>query len=58
MSKSDEEERTIPFITAVVYARKIQLLDRLVRLTGGHRGQVAKLDLGYIVIEKEWHVSG
>jgi hypothetical protein len=45
------------FETATVYAGKINIMPRLVRLTGGHRGQMAKLDLGYLIVEKKWYPS-
>jgi hypothetical protein len=49
------KSNVIDFIAATVYGRKIDLLPKLVMLTGGHKGQSAKVDLGYILIEKEWH---
>ncbi len=45
----------IHFTAATAYARKINVSPQLVRLTGGHRGQTAKLDLGYLIIEKRWY---
>jgi hypothetical protein len=44
----------INFHTAVVYARKIDVSNKLIRVWGVHRGQMAKLDTGYLVIEEKW----
>lgn len=49
------DSNIIYFASATAYARKISILPRLVRLTGGHRGQMAKLELGYLIIEKRWY---
>jgi hypothetical protein len=49
-----DETKAIHFHAAVVYARKIDVNNKLVRVWGVHRGQMAKLDDGYIVIEEEW----
>ena len=48
------ETKAIHFHTAVVYARKIDLSNKLVRVWGVHRGQMAKLDDGFLIIEEEW----
>ncbi|MCS7365181.1 MAG: hypothetical protein NDF54_07085 [archaeon GB-1867-035] len=45
----------IRFARATVYARKIMLEKYLVRLTSGHRGRVARVYNGYIIIEKRWY---
>ncbi|MHB2036160.1 MAG: hypothetical protein ACYCPW_05390 [Nitrososphaerales archaeon] len=54
---SADSPKFVSFTTATVYARKIALSPKLVRLTGGHKGQMAKLDLGYLVVEKEWYLG-
>ncbi len=48
----------IHFKLATVYARKIDVKKELVRLTGGHRGRVARVEKGYIIIEKRWYPKG
>lgn len=50
MSNNDK----IHFRAATAIARKIQLYDQLVKSSGAHRGQMAKLDNGYLIIEKAW----
>jgi len=42
------------FSAATAYARKIDVKDRLIVLTGRDRGQLAKIDSGWIVIDQEW----
>jgi hypothetical protein len=42
------------FRAATVYARKISVREGLVRLSGVHRGKIAKIDNGYIIIEEQW----
>jgi hypothetical protein len=54
---SADNPKFISFTAATVYARKIVLAPKLVRLTEGHKGQVAKLDLGYLIVEKEWYLG-
>ena len=50
MSNSEQ----IWFSSATVYARKIDVYHKLVAFTGVHRGQMAKLETGYLIIEKQW----
>jgi len=45
----------VHFETATAYARKIDVPPKLVRLTGGHRGRMARLRFGYLVIDKKWY---
>lgn len=42
------------FLAATAFARKIDRKDKLVALTGCDRGQVAKMDSGWIIIEQAW----
>jgi hypothetical protein len=43
------------FLAATAFARKIDVKkNRFVILTGSHRGQLAKIDNGWIIIEQEW----
>ena len=42
------------FEVATIYARKIELEKRPIRLTSRHRGQMAKAKNGYVIIEKRW----
>lgn len=51
MSQSD----ALYFEAATIYAREIEVKKKPIRLTGGHRGQMAKAKNGYIVIEKRWY---
>jgi len=48
------DDNVVYFRAAIVYAMKIQLGKKLVRLTGGHRGSMAACDNGYLVIEQRW----
>ncbi|MBI2183583.1 MAG: hypothetical protein HYU39_01340 [Thaumarchaeota archaeon] len=50
-----ENGSIIRFTSAVAYARKIEVAPRLVTLTGGHRGRMAKMELGYVIVEKKWY---
>jgi len=45
------------FKAASIYARKIVLIKKPIRLTSGHRGQAARAWNGYIVIEKRWYIK-
>lgn len=51
-----EVDTIVNFVGATAYARKIDKKSYTVKLTGGHRGQVAKMSKGYIVIEREWTI--
>jgi hypothetical protein len=51
---NDDETKAIYFHTAVVYARKIVMGNKLISAWGVHRGQMAKLDTGYLIIEEKW----
>lgn len=42
------------FSAATAFARKIDVKDRLVVLTGCDRGQIAKIDSGWIIIDQAW----
>jgi len=53
MDRFDEE--IYYFKKATLYARRIEKKTHTVRLTGGDRGQVAKVEYGYIVIERTWY---
>lgn len=53
--KPEKLNNIIRFARATVYARKIMLEKYLVRLTSGHRGRVARVYNGYIIIEKRWY---
>lgn len=45
------------FAAATAYARKIDIKDKLVKLTSSHRGQVATIDNGWIIIDQEWYAK-
>jgi hypothetical protein len=42
------------FAASTAFARKIDVQDKLVTLTGGHRGRLAKIDSGWIIIDQAW----
>jgi len=42
------------FSAATAFARKIDVKPRLVVLTSSDRGQLAKIDSGWIIIDQEW----
>jgi hypothetical protein len=42
------------FLAATAFARNIEKKDKVIVLTGSHRGQLAKMDKGWIIIEQEW----
>jgi hypothetical protein len=42
------------FSAATAFARKIDKKDKIIVLTSRDRGQMAKLDSGWIVIDQEW----
>ncbi len=44
------------FAAATVHARKIHVQPKPIGFTSCHRGQCAKCDYGYIIIEKKWNV--
>ncbi len=47
------------FSAATVYARKIDHKgDRIMNFMGAHRCQWAKLDTGYLIIDKPWYFKG
>jgi hypothetical protein len=46
-------DNLIRFVTAEVYCRKIKIDPKLATY-GTHKMRKAKLDTGYIIIEKEW----
>jgi len=48
------EEDVVYFHAATVYARKIELGKKLVKLSGTHRGSSAACDDGYLIIEQRW----
>jgi len=50
---SADSHKFVSFTAATVYARKIALSPKLVRLTGGHKGQVAKLTRVVLLALKE-----
>ena len=49
------EGARIDFLAATVFARKIVIGKKLVVLTGCDRGQKASLDVGWIIIDKQWY---
>lgn len=44
----------INFGAASVFARKIRLFKKPIRLTGSHRGRRANLTSGWLIVEQEW----
>ena len=49
----DSLSEPINFITAIVYARKIEQ-PKVVKKSKSHRGCKSKVERGYIIIEKRW----
>lgn len=49
-----EAGQKVVFSAATAFARKIKVKDKLVVLTGCDRGQVAKIDSGWIIIDQAW----
>ena len=45
------------FAAATAYARKIDVKPKIVVLTSSHRGRMATIDNGWIVIEQEWYAK-
>jgi len=45
----------VNFAAATAFVRKFVIKKKIIRLTGDHRGRELMLDLGYIIIEKEWY---
>jgi hypothetical protein len=42
------------FLAATAYARKIDVKPKIVTLTSSHRGRMATIDSGWIIIDQEW----
>ena len=42
------------FEAAFVFARKIVVRKNVIKLTGKHRGKMARLDKGWLIIEEKW----
>ena len=53
--EASEHSEPIYFAAAKIYAREIEVKKKPVRLTGGHRGQMAVAKNGYVVIERKWY---
>lgn len=48
----------IMFAAATAFARKIDHnKNKLIKLTGNHRGTMATIDQGWIIIEQEWYAK-
>jgi len=45
------------FSAATACARKIDVKNKLVALTSSHRGYVATIDNGWIIIDQEWYAK-
>ncbi len=45
----------ISFAAAIVYAEKINLKPRKIQISKSHRGYMATLDNGFMIIEKKWY---
>lgn len=53
MSQPTQSDQ-IWFSSGTIYARKIDVNTKLISFTGVHRGKMAKVDTGYLIIEKQW----
>jgi uncharacterized protein YggU (UPF0235/DUF167 family) len=49
------EGAKVNFTAATVFARKIDVAKRQVMLTGGHKGNKASLDIGWLIIDRQWY---
>jgi hypothetical protein len=58
-AKSNElspvENTKVLFQKATVFARKIDKDNKPISFTGSHRGQRAKCEAGFLLIEKQWN---
>lgn len=53
-----EEGCKVNFTAATAFARKIVHNEKkVVSLTGNHRGTVATIDLGWIIIDQKWYTK-
>ena len=63
MSKPNNESypvagSIINFVAATACARKIEQCTKKINFSSSHRGQIAKLEKGYLIIDQEWYVKG
>lgn len=49
------EGQIVYFEAATIFARKIRLCKELVRLSHAHKGQMAKAEIGYLIVDREWY---
>jgi hypothetical protein len=49
-----EVSTKVLFLAATAFARKIDVKDKVIVLTSRDRGQIAKIDSGWIIIDQEW----
>lgn len=62
MSRNEQEIRPkegvkVLFLAASAFARNIDVKKRLVAFSSSHRGQVATLDDGWIIIDQAWYAK-
>lgn len=50
-----EPNSIIYFSAATVYAEKINKKEKRVQISKAHRGYVATVDNGYMIIDKKWY---
>ena len=43
------------FAAAVACAERIKMKEKRIQISGAHRGVMATLDNGWIIIEKQWY---
>lgn len=43
------------FAAAIAFAERIKLKKRKVKISRAHRGYAARLDNGFIIIERKWY---
>jgi len=52
---SPEAGSRVYFAAATVYAERIKLKDKKVQISGAHRGYMAVLDNGFLIIDQKWY---
>ena len=55
MKSSPPAGSIVYFAVATAFAKKIFVKPKLIQLTKAHRGTVATLDNGWLLIDKKWY---
>jgi hypothetical protein len=51
------EGQFVFFVAAIVYARSIEKQDKPPKGSSAHRTQMAKVENGYLVPDRDWHIK-